>query len=286
MPRRTRLELDYFDLRRIGNNNTCLFIGKRGSGKTRLTEDVVHSKRHIPSGIVFSPTEEGNETWGCHFPQTYIYGDYDCDILHAVVEMQKTEVRRKKSDPRHVVRPTMVVMDDCMYDKTIRNDKELRRVLMNGRHWKILLLITMQYVLDIGPDLRGQFDYVFVLQEKIRSNREKLWKNWFGIIPQFGIFNKLMDECTKDYGVLVLDNTSKSNDINKNIYFYRAQKRPPFMVGCRAYWVYHHSHFRGEGESREEDSDVRVARKRLRRESFRRRGSDRNVEISIRGGPR
>ena len=41
----------------------------------------------------------------------------------------------------------------------------MRLLFMNGRHWKIMLIITMQYPLGIPPNLRTNIDYVFILRE-------------------------------------------------------------------------------------------------------------------------
>ena len=41
----------------------------------------------------------------------------------------------------------------------------MRLLFMNGRHWKIILIITMQYPLGIPPNLRTNIDYVFILRE-------------------------------------------------------------------------------------------------------------------------
>ena len=87
--------------------------------------------------------------------------------------------------------------------------KTLGGIFMNGRHWKILFMITMQYCMDLPPALRANIDYVFILRENIIQNREKLWKNFFGIFPTFDSFSEVMNACTENYECLVLDNTSK-----------------------------------------------------------------------------
>lgn len=52
----------------------------------------------------------------------------------------------------------------------------MRELFMNGRHRRMFVLIAMQYVLDMPPDLRSQVDYVFALRDTIHSSRDKLWK--------------------------------------------------------------------------------------------------------------
>ena len=62
-------------------------------------------------------------------------------------------------DPR-----AFLIMDDCLHDNKWTKDKMMRLLFMNGRHWKIMTVITMQYPLGIPPVLRTNIDYVFILQ--------------------------------------------------------------------------------------------------------------------------
>ena len=63
-------------------------------------------------------------------------------------------------DPR-----AFLILDDCLYDNTWSKDKWMRSVFMNGRHYKLLFLLTMQYALGVPPNLRTNIDYVFILRK-------------------------------------------------------------------------------------------------------------------------
>ncbi len=39
---------------------TCVFIGKRGTGKSTLVADILYHWRKIPMGVAISATEDGN----------------------------------------------------------------------------------------------------------------------------------------------------------------------------------------------------------------------------------
>ena len=66
------------------------------------------------------------------------------------------------TDPR-----AFLILDDCLYDNTWAKDKFMRSVFMNGRHFKLLFLLTMQYALGIPPNLRTNIDFVFILRENV-----------------------------------------------------------------------------------------------------------------------
>ena len=45
-----------------------------------------------------------------------------------------------------------------------------------------------------------------------------------------------MDQTTADYECLVIDNNSKSNSIQDQIFWYKAQARPDFKLGSKEFW--------------------------------------------------
>ena len=102
-------------------------------------------------------------------------------------------------------------------------------------------MLTMQYCMDLSPDLRANIDYVFILRENIIQNREKIYKNFFGIFPNFDMFVQVLDTCTENYECLVLDNTSKSNKIEDVVFWYKAKIRPEksFRIGAPQFWNCH-----------------------------------------------
>jgi hypothetical protein len=95
--------------------------------------------------------------------------------------------------------------------------------------------------MDLSPDLRANIDYVFILRENIIQNREKIYKNFFGIFPTFDMFNQVLTSCTENYECLVLDNTSKSNKIEDVVFWYKAKmhQQGSFRIGSPAFWNYH-----------------------------------------------
>ena len=104
------------------------------------------------------------------------------------------------------------------------------------RHWKIMLVITMQYPLGIPPTLRTNIDYVFILRENYIANRKRIYENYAGMFPTFESFCQVMDQCTENYECLVIHNNSKSNKLNDQVFWYKADQHNDFRLGSKEFW--------------------------------------------------
>tara|TARA_R110002074_G_scaffold62721_1_gene150739 strand:+ start:4973 stop:5770 length:798 start_codon:yes stop_codon:yes gene_type:complete len=232
------IQLKKFAPENMPDDKVCVFIGKRGTGKSTLVTDILYHKKHIPIGVCMSATEEGNHFYQQFIPDLFIYPDYDRETIEKVLDRQKAVISAGKKNPG-----AFLLLDDCMYDKKFVKDVCIRQCFMNGRHWKIFFMLTMQYCMDLTPDLRANVDYVFILRENVIQNREKLYKSFFGIFPNFDMFSQVMSKCTEDYECLVLDNTAKSNRIEDCVFWYKAKVRKNFRVGSPAMWNAHKKNY-------------------------------------------
>ena len=231
------LQLKKFDPSKMGDDKVCVFIGKRGTGKSTLVTDILWHKKHLPAGIAMSGTEEGNGYYKQFIPDLFVYSDYNKEAIEKLIERQKKLLSLGKCSP------VFILMDDCMYDRSFMRDTAIRQLFMNGRHWKIFFMMTTQYCMDMTPMIRTNVDYVFALRDNVRQNRENLYKAFFGVFPNFDTFCQVMDSCTENYECLVLDNTSKSNRITDCVFWYKAPIRRNFRVGGSAFWQYHQRYY-------------------------------------------
>ena len=218
-----------------------VMIGRRDTGKSFLVRDLLFYHQDIPIGTVISGTEAGNGFYAEHVPKLFIHEEYNTVLIENILRRQKTvlkqinkeiEVNRRTTiDPR-----TFVILDDCLYDQGWTRDKMMRLLFMNGRHWKIMLIITMQYPLGIPPNLRTNIDYVFILREPYLTNRKRIWENYASMFPTLESFSAVMDQCTENYECLVINNNTKSNKLNEQIFWYKAENHPKFKLGSKEFW--------------------------------------------------
>jgi hypothetical protein len=241
------LELKKFNMRDItfkindSKGPVVCLIGRRDSGKSFLVKDLLYYHQDIPIGTVIAGTEEGNGFYGKMVPKLFIHNEYKTEIIENVLKRQRQVMKQinkeietfKKSniDPR-----AFVILDDCLYDNSWSRDKMMRLLFLNGRHWKVMLVLTMQYPLGIPPTLRTNIDYVFILREPYIANRKRIYENYAGMFPTFESFCQIMDNCTENYECLVIDNNVKSNKLTDQVKWYKADSHSDFKLGTKEFW--------------------------------------------------
>jgi hypothetical protein len=241
------LELKKFDMKSISFKPTenkgpvVVLIGKRDTGKSFLVRDLLYYQQEIPIGTVISGTEEGNGFYGKMVPKLFVHNEYNTAIIENILKRQRTVLKQIKKEMETYKRSTIdprafVILDDCLYDNTWARDKMMRLLFMNGRHWKVMLVITMQYPLGIPPTLRTNIDYVFILRENYIANRRRIYENYAGMFPTFESFCQVMDQCTENYECLVINNNSKSNKLHDQVFWYKADEHGDFRLGSKEFW--------------------------------------------------
>ena len=204
-----------------------------------------------------TPTEESAAAFRRCAPDAWIYDGFNQQKLEEMLTIQRTLSRTNRQ------RNLLCVLDDCMYDKKVLKGTAIRDLHMNGRHLKCQFINCVQYLMDVGPELRSQIDYVMVLKEPIHSNQVKLWKYFFGIFPSFADFAAVLRRCTENYSALVLDNTKATSDLSECLYWYKASVNvPKFRVGKDIFWRLAEKHSREPRERARAEAD-RVAASRL-----------------------
>ena len=234
-----------FDPNTISNGAIVGVVGRRGSGKSVIIKDLLYYKRHVlPCGLVMSGTEAGNGYFSQFIPDIFVFDDFNGPALDKLLERQKKAA--KKGNMGRV----FVVLDDLAFDSSIMKKPVMRYIFMNGRHLNIFLIFSSQYVADLGPPaIRANIDVLLVCREAIQANRWRLYNMFFGCFESFEDFNKVLNACTENYGVLVLDNTKLSNDPTACVFHWKAKKRDDFKMGSRVFWKF------SKDKSRTDDSD-------------------------------
>lgn len=261
-----KLQLKKFDMSSIASDKVVVLIGKRDTGKSFLCRDLLWYHQKIPVGTVISATEMANNFYGGMVPPMFIHNEYNDEIIQKVLLRQEKALARKKQLEKekqgllHVNTKSndisaFLILDDCLYDSSWTKSKFVRSIFLNGRHFKMLFIITMQYALGIPPNLRTNIDYVFILRENIVQNRRRLYECYAGMFPTFEVFCAVMDQCTENYECLVINNNAKSNKIEDQVFWYKAENHPSFKLGSSDLWAYNSANYNGN-QKKYDDNEV------------------------------
>jgi hypothetical protein len=229
---------EYFGFTLDDNHRFLLddFSVVHNTGKSTLIGSLLYAKKHIfPVAMAVSGSEDSNNFYKKIIPSTFVFNEYDPEQI-------KSFVKRQKIAKLHVENPwAILLLDDCTDDPKIFNSKLQHAIFKKGRHWNTWYILSLQYSMDVKPVIRTNVDGVFVLRESILKNRENLWRNYAGIIPDFKLFCIIMDQITDDFTALYIHNTGTSNNWQDCVFWYKAPKDLPkdFKFGCKDFWKFH-----------------------------------------------
>ena len=221
-------------------NPRIAIIAKSGSGKSWIIRDILLYLKEIPCGTIVAPTDRMTGFYNDFFPESFIYHEYSEEILARVLTRQRLILdkneRRKKEGKREVDPRMFLIMDDCMSSKHLwLKDPNMLSIFNEGRHYQLTFILSMQYSLGIQPELRSNFDFVFLLGEDFINNRKKLYEHYAGMFPTRDIFEQVFSQVTDNYGCMVINNRLRSSDVRKKVFWYKAKDRENFKVGSKKF---------------------------------------------------
>lgn len=244
-----KLPIRQFKLDSMTGHPSIIMIAKRGSGKSWVVKSIINHFRDIPAGLIIAPTDRMNCFYGNFFPDTYIHYNYKSEIIEKILDRQRTLIKKnndkmkigKKIDTR-----SFIVMDDCLGQKgSWVRDQPIQELLFNGRHYHIMYILTMQFPLGITPDLRSNFDYIFLLAEDFCSNQKRIYDHYAGMFPNFDSFRQVFSALTDDFGAMVIVNKGARGSPLEKIYWYKAPNLEGAKTefGCKQFREFHEKNY-------------------------------------------
>jgi len=245
------VKIKKFNPKNISLNSKILFIGKSKSGKSWVMKDIMYNLRHkLAHGIAMCPTDTLNRFYPQFVPSIFTYENVDLVVIKKFLSYQialkKINIDRikhhKKLKPYH----GYIIMDDCFSSVLDwKNSKEIKRILYEGRHYKLLYLLSMQYSLGIPPEYRSNFDYIILMSDNIEKNKKRLYEHYAGIFPNYDDFKIAFDEITDNYRCMVIINDPKLKHISDVIQWYKAKDltKTKFLLGSKKTKKYQKEHY-------------------------------------------
>lgn len=182
-------------------------IGKRGSGKTQMIANMLdkHNSEFISNTLIIAPCDEMTGFYKTRYPTAKVIHDYDA------IEIKKYMNLR---DEMGKLLSGGIILDDCLaIPGTFNSDHIFKELMFNGRHYHKVVIVAMQFPIGLRPELRSQFDYVFLMADDYYSNQKRMYEHYGGIFPTLEEFRNVLMEVTQNYGCLVLGNWAGANKI-------------------------------------------------------------------------
>lgn len=188
-----------------------------------------------------SGSEDSNHFYEKIFPSSFVYNEYNEDVLTKFI-------KRQKISREHLDNPwAVILLDDCTDDPKIFNTKLQQGLYKYGRHWGLWYILSLQYAMDVKPVIRVNVDGVFILREPSVKIRKIIWENYASIIPDFGTFCAILDQITDNYTALYIHNQSQSNKLEDCVFWYKAKPVPKnFRFGSKDFWKFHDARYNEE----------------------------------------
>jgi hypothetical protein len=222
-----------FNIRSIPADSVVLMIGKRNTGKSWITKEILYNYRDIPFGVAVSPTDHVNPFFSTFMPKGLTVREYRPEIIQQILKRQE---KLKKTAGKGYDKRAFLVLDDCLADaKKWKNSSEINTVVLNGRHYGMLFLLTLQYPRGVGPTIRCNADYIIVTRGYSGKNLKIIFEDFVGCFDNYSTFKKVFDSLGP-YECLVINNLSQSNKIEDKVFWFKAEERTNFRCCSDAYW--------------------------------------------------
>ena len=253
------LELRKFNINDITSDNICVCIGQRNSGKTTLIKDVLYYHKNLPIGTVISGTEGANQFYSKIIPSLFIHEEYSPLFISNALKRQKLVVKKKMKDEhtygKSNINPSaFLILDDCLNDDSIFKTNDIKNLFLKSRYNNLLFLISLNFIMEIPIFLRQYIDYIFIFRETNILKRKKIYEYYSGFFPTFEVFCLVMDHCTdEDYNCLVINNNAKSNKLEDQVYWYRANIHNDFKIGATEFWKHESNYYSSDSNSEDFD---------------------------------
>ena len=182
---------------------TTLIVGERGVGKTTLAKDIaskIISIHNIERTMSFT-----NNIWENEYENVNTISEYNTMTLSELIKEQE------KSSSK----PILIIFDECFTSNEMNDDKNIRIITLYPRLLNIFsIIITQPQHMKMKPSLRINMDLVFVFKDD--ANRKKIYDYYFGMLPNFNIFNSIMSSL-EEHECLVVDHFCDESNLKEEL---------------------------------------------------------------------
>lgn len=220
-----------FQLQRLPESATMVLIGKRLSGKTTTIMNILHHFMYVfEFGFIVCASNTTCETYGTAVPKEFIVPSADGEFIEKIIQYQ--EKRSKKG----TIQPIFIVFDDLNFDQKLLRGTAMFKLFANGRHYKIFILLSLQYLRGIGPNCRGNIDAVVLHRETVIKNQRKLFDDYACGFQTFEDFRGVFEQVASNRRVMVMMKCEEQKNDFPVYTWLPHHPLPPFRINTQGIW--------------------------------------------------
>jgi hypothetical protein len=240
-----------FDFSTMPPYGITLYVGGTESGKSSGMVETMYWQRDLYDVcIIMCDSVDDVMKYEKIAPGAFVFEGYHPEVIERFYAIQQRNTRRG------IKSSVLLVVDDCGFDdKTMRNDKQLKRLASNGRHARIRTLLAIQDVTQLAPAVRKGAKHVVLAKEKRPPYKRRLYEYLNPCFKSFEEFEAVFDAVAQDNRqmVMYMFQGSTSNEIVDNVWWFKPSwpwrdfKIPsPERLGSQAaaLWRFHKSWIR------------------------------------------
>jgi hypothetical protein len=184
-------------------NYSAVIIGYGGNKKSNIVNQLYHDNNKNNEIYIFSQDVINYKNFN------NVFNEYKQEIVNNIFDEQYKNPNRKN---------IFIVLDDFIKLKISMKDPEISRLLYENKHYDITVIFIMENPEVLSPEIRINFDYVFLLHGNFTDKKEtlkfmqRLYYNYGQIISEYDKFLQIFIQITSS-NIMVI------NQRNKNVYF-------------------------------------------------------------------
>jgi tRNA U34 5-carboxymethylaminomethyl modifying GTPase MnmE/TrmE len=197
-------------------NKTVVLIAKRNSGKSQMIRYLVSQQRgKFKKIFIICPTEKINNFYNELVKKEDIRDEWNEHWTEQLIDRMTIENANK---PDNEASHVLLIIDDCVSDVNFHQSKSFKKLFTRGRHIKISIILTSQYIYQIPPVSRNNADFILTSQMNTQGLELLSSEYLFGNLTKKEFIN-MYHKKTNNYGFLVICNScAKNNDDINEIY--------------------------------------------------------------------
>lgn len=215
--------INKFNENEIANAPAIVIIGKRGCGKSHMVKhltDSLNKNGIVDECVIICPADRMNKFYENNFNVSTVYHNYNSEIIEQILKKQTERLESDKDNTKTI----LVILDDCLGQKrSWMRDKPIQELFFNGKHYKIGYILTMQFPLGIAPELRCNFDYIFLAKDDYIPNQKRIYDYYAGMFPTFDSFKQVYDQLTEDFGFMTIVNRGFKKNLLDRVNWHKAK---------------------------------------------------------------